>query len=109
MTMEYATIRRIKRARREAELNRQRRRAALIAATVIFWLAVCGVFKMNLTEASGSDAITVTVSSGDTLWSLAEKYKPEDKDTREFVRKIASFNEMDGLMIYVGQTVKIPQ
>lgn len=109
MTMEYTTMCRIKRARREAKLNRQRRTAVLIAAIIISVAAVFGALKIGTTEAADSTAVCVVVKSGDTLWSLAEEYKPENKEIRQFVRKIADFNELDGLMIYEGQLIRIPQ
>lgn len=110
MTMEYRTECRIKKARREAELNRQRRRAVMviIAVLVFVWIANSGAFSLITTEAASSDAVCVTVHRGDSLWSLAVEYKPEDEEIRQFVRKIANFNNMDSLVVYEGQTIRIP-
>lgn len=36
---------------------------------------------------------TVAVHSGDTLWSIAEEYCPDDMDKREYVRHIMTDNE----------------
>ncbi len=111
MTMEYRTAYRIKKARREAELNRQRRRVILgLAAALIFvWLAVFGAPSLHSTEAAGSNSITVTVRNGDTLWSLAAEYKPDDEEIRRFVRTVAAYNSIDDMLIYEGQTLIIPQ
>lgn len=36
-----------------------------------------------------------TVSSGETLWEIADKYCPEDMDKRDYIEEIRELNNMD--------------
>ena len=49
-----------------------------------------------------------TVSCGDTLWGIAELYKPETTSLRSFVREIMECNDMIGSAIYPNSTLLIP-
>lgn len=55
---------------------------------------------------------TITISPGDTLWCIAEKYKPSWYDTREYIYEIKQTNNLatsdlnvgDRLIIYTDKT-----
>lgn len=51
--------------------------------------------------------IEVTVYTGDTIWSLAEKFMPEI-DRREAVKIIEDLNDLESPMINAGDSIKIP-
>ena len=50
---------------------------------------------------------TVTVSAGDSLWSIAEEIAPSE-DPRDVVSAIVRLNGLDGVMIESGQRIAIP-
>lgn len=50
----------------------------------------------------------VQVEPGDTLWSIADEYMPDDMDPREAVHLIIDANDIDGSQIYVGQELDVP-
>ncbi len=50
---------------------------------------------------------TVTVSSGDSLWSIAEEVAPT-ADPRDVVDAIARLNALHGVAISAGQRLAIP-
>ncbi|MEO2131921.1 MAG: LysM peptidoglycan-binding domain-containing protein [Microbacterium sp.] len=50
---------------------------------------------------------TVTVSSGDSLWSIAEEIAP-DADPRDVVSDIARLNGLTGSVVSAGQRLAIP-
>lgn len=52
--------------------------------------------------------IQVQVEYGDSLWSIADKYMPDDMDPREAVYMIIDANDIDGSQVYAGQTLDIP-
>ncbi len=51
--------------------------------------------------------ITYTVSQGETLWTIAKKYKLNDQDIRDYIYKVEKINNMDSAKIYEGQVLKI--
>ncbi len=76
---------------------------------------VIGVFlssTMGFNDAVGvsrSAYKTVTVASGDTLWSIAERYVDDKTDLREFVYEIAELNDIHNGVICAGQSLSIPE
>lgn len=50
---------------------------------------------------------SVVVSSGDTLWSIAEEVAP-GHDPRDVVDQIARLNVLNGVAVQVGQQLAIP-
>ncbi|GAA3622447.1 hypothetical protein GCM10022200_00730 [Microbacterium awajiense] len=50
---------------------------------------------------------TVTVSYGESLWSIAEEVAP-GADPRDVVYAISRLNALDGAALQVGQTLAIP-
>lgn len=50
----------------------------------------------------------VYISSGDSLWSVAKDYTPDDMDIREYVYKVAKFNNIDPGAIQTGDKIKMP-
>ncbi len=106
MTTEY----RIKKAHREAQLNRQRRIAAgiLICAIVFAWFISSGPFGATQIEAAEDNSFYITVSQGESIWSIAAKYCDQETDIRDYARRIADYNGIDDGMIYAGQNLCIP-
>ena len=51
--------------------------------------------------------ISYTVSNGETLWSIAEEYKAENEDPRQYIYDIKKLNNMDNSNIYEGQILQI--
>ncbi|MEE6263008.1 LysM peptidoglycan-binding domain-containing protein [Plantactinospora sonchi] len=49
----------------------------------------------------------VVVRPGDSLWSLAERHRP-DRDPVVVVDEIRRLNGMDGYLVYVGQRLLVP-
>ena len=101
---------RIKKAHREAVLNRQRR-LALAAVTVIMltvWFFSAMPFGAVKTEAASVDYIYVTVLDGDSIWSVAKEYRPAGEDLRDFVWQIAVANDAEDYVIHAGQILRIP-
>ncbi len=55
-----------------------------------------------------TDYMDVQIVSGDTLWSIAENYMPQDMDTREAVYKLCKVNDISASELYAGMTIQIP-
>lgn len=50
---------------------------------------------------------TYTVKSGDSLWSIASEYCPNEIRTQEYIDLIREANGMHGSVIYPGQILTI--
>lgn len=51
--------------------------------------------------------VTYTVSKGETLWSIAERYKQDNQDPRDYIYKVKKLNDMTSATIYEGQVITI--
>lgn len=49
---------------------------------------------------------TVVVKSGDTLWDIAEQYKPDNIDIREYIYDIKTLNNISST-IHEGDTILV--
>ncbi len=51
---------------------------------------------------------TVTISSGDTLWSIAQQYKSDNSDIREYIHDIKKLNKLDSGLLIENTSIIIP-
>lgn len=56
---------------------------------------------------SASDFGQVTVMSGETLWSIAERVAPAH-DPRDVVAELSALNTLDGGVVQAGQQLTLP-
>ena len=49
---------------------------------------------------------TVIVKSGDTLWDIAEQYKPDNIDIREYIYDVKTLNNISST-IHEGDTILV--
>ena len=82
--------------------------------------AVPAIIAISLAMVSGGTALasrdagtapesfsTVTVSFGDTLWSIAETVAPQ-ADPRDVIDAIVRLNALEGVSLEAGQSLAIP-
>jgi Tfp pilus assembly protein FimV len=83
--------------------------AALPAVVVLSIAVISGgsALAARDTAAPGQSFTTVTVASGDSLWSIAERVAPRS-DPRDVVDAIARLNALEGGMVSMGQRLSIP-
>lgn len=83
-----------------------------IFVTIMIMFAVAGVNTIiGFNDVSGQEEqtyVTVTVESGDTLWSIANDYMPSDMDQRKAVYIIKKHNNNTDGNLIPGQTIKVP-
>ncbi len=92
---------------------RIKNRVRFAAFVVISLLMICTIANtvlgfndaVALTEQQYTE---ITVAYGDSLWTIADKYMPDDIDPREAVYMIMDANDIDGSQVYAGQTLNIP-
>ena len=81
-----------------------------VAAVILTIGTIIGLIAGSF-NASGTTRTTyevITVQSGDTLWSIAEQYVPEDKDIRDYIYEICDKNNIKAGDIMQGQDLMIP-
>ena len=83
--------------------------AALPAVVAIALALVSGGSALASREdgAAAASFETVTVSHGDSLWSIAEAVAPQ-ADPRDVVDAIIRLNALDGVTVQAGQSIAIP-
>ena len=81
---------------------------AFVAAVIILFTMMFNLkFTFNTAHSESVEQFTtIGVSSGDSLWSIAETYMP-DTDTREAVYIIKKINVLDNDYIYAGMLLDI--
>lgn len=63
------------------------------------------------TLAKGNEMTEYTdymVKSGDTLWSVAKLYVPDNMDIRKYIDRIMKENDMESPALIPGQVLHIP-
>lgn len=75
-------------------------------------IAVSLILTLGLAFRSTMDGIeweteAYFVKSGDSLWSISERYCPDGVDCREWIDEIQELNGLDDSLIYPGQCITI--
>lgn len=77
------------------------------SVTILIFLLIV-LFNISVAKLNKeAEIILYTVSKGETLWSIAEEYKAENEDPRQYIYDIKKLNNMDNSNIYEGQILKI--
>lgn len=75
-------------------------------AIVIFLLVA--LFNISVAKSNEeAEIISYTITPGETLWSIAKEYTPDNKDIRQTIYEIEKLNNLDNATIYAGQTIQI--
>lgn len=75
-------------------------------AILIFLLV--GLFNISVAKSNKeAETINYTISQGQTLWSIAREYTPNNKDIRDTIHEIRELNNLEDATIYEGQTIQI--
>jgi len=83
---------------------------AALPAVVAVSIAIIGGGSALASRDAGAPADsfpTITVSSGESLWSIAESIAPHD-DPRDVVDAIVRLNALESVLVQAGQSLAIP-
>ena len=81
----------------------------MIVAFVIFVMSTGGYLLHS--EVSGyqePDYTTVVVKSGDTLWSISQKYVPDNMDIRDYINSVSKINGVEAGELRSGMALRVP-
>ena len=86
-----------------------RGRAVLAGLAVLAAVAVGSVAGAVAGPGEPTGAVeVVTVSSGDTLWSIAASVAAPGEDVRDVMSEIAALNDLEGAAVVAGQRLTVP-
>lgn len=77
-----------------------------ISICIILMAAVCGCVLQGC-ESKYSGEVIYTVEKGDTLWDIAEHFKPEGLNMSKYIYELREINGI-GADIYPGQVITVP-
>ena len=100
----------------EVYMMRKMRIASKFRFTIFAVIVLLTVFTVFSTLAGFNTANSlsmdqyrcVEVESGDTLWSIAAEYAPDNKDVRQIVYDICETNDIQANDIASGQKILVP-
>lgn len=83
----------------------------VVAALAILTCAIVGSIVgavVASAEQLPTEVVSVTVSSGDTLWSIASEIATPGADVRDVMAEIAALNGLHGTELQAGQQLEVP-
>lgn len=86
----------------------------LLAIAVLIGLLIAATVAVRATTASRADEpiartnLTVVLGPGETLWDLAERYAPADRDLVDWADEIARLNRVDAQSVQPGTPLVVP-
>lgn len=87
----------------------KKRRRFMFFMSLLLIITCCG-FSSSRSRVSADDTayISVYVTHGDTLWTIAAKNNPDQKDIRTRVHEIKKCNKLLSSTIHAGDELIIP-
>ena len=73
---------------------------------IVFLLSI--LYSTSIARIDKEEETTLyTVNKGDTLWTIAQEYKADNKDIRQYIYELKKINNITNSNIYDGKTLKI--
>ena len=79
---------------------------ALILAVTLTAIATSSIMSRPVLVQTSEEI--VFIEEGDTLWSYAEEYCPQDMDIRKYIEIVRDYNGKDDATVYVGEVICLP-
>jgi LysM repeat protein len=77
----------------------------------IFSLVILSLLIISTVTANGEtkkELKSITIRSGETLWSIASDYRKPGQDVRKLIEEIKKANNMNTSIIIAGETILVP-
>ncbi len=88
-----------------------KRRFTIFVVVMLILLTNVINFGLGLNTANSltrTGYIDVEVAAGDTLWSIAQTYMPQEADVRAAVYQLCQANEISAADLQAGMTIQVP-
>lgn len=85
--------------------------AKLVVSLVVLCITCTGMvtaFASSSEDGNRTLQNSIVVMPGDTLWKIASEHKPKGKDTRIYIEKIMTMNNLSSSAIEAGDTLNLP-
>lgn len=92
--------------KKKKRVMRKRAKALLLLAFILLSINIHSKAEAKATPKQ-YELIDYTITRGETLWSIAKKYTPNDKDVRQTIYEIQKENNLETAFIYEGQQIQI--
>ncbi|UCG40304.1 MAG: LysM peptidoglycan-binding domain-containing protein [Acidimicrobiia bacterium] len=93
---------------RRPEWQRRRTRTRLLTALVTVAAVVLGLVGSVDADTGPMETAEVRVTSGQTLWGIAEDLTEPGEDVRIVVRELMELNDLADSSLRVGQVIEVP-
>lgn len=97
-----------RRRQRRAEKIRRRKRIITVMLMLTAVMLLPQMVNFAFANKAADEVVTVIVSAGDSIWSIARDNSPKDSDIRRLVQEIIAVNAIENCEIYAGQELIIP-
>ncbi len=89
--------------------NRFRFTIFVVLTIILLTTAINFVLGFNTAASSTiQEDMDLEINSGDTLWSIAESYMPNDIDVRQAVYQLCSINDISADQLVAGMIIQVP-
>lgn len=82
----------------------------IIFFMVVFTVIMSSSLKTNARENSDNNRkvyTSISIETGDTLWDIAEEYKPEEMTCKEYINEIKQINSLSSDDIHSGNYLMV--
>lgn len=95
---------------RKLKIVNKKRFVVFLTTVLILLIFITGtIFKLNAAYSFSEDNyIEIQIIQGDTLWDIAKRNNPYNKDIRKVVYEIMKINNMKNANIKIGTVIKVP-
>jgi LysM repeat protein len=90
------------------EQNRTEKRIRFIMAIILLIGIIQIVLPLMTSANTPTTYITLIVEEGDSLWEIAQRYKNDNIDIRQYISIIRKHNQKQEALLQPGEVLEIP-
>lgn len=95
-------------AEKKNKMKKKKRARTLALLLICSMMLILIISQNNVALGDNTEYQSIVVNEGDTLWVIASSNAPKNTDTRNYLGKILSLNNLSSSIIYPGQELLLP-